>query len=459
MAVKERVRYVAILFAILLALPLVNISRFAFFENSKYVNDPNNRYTYEETALRGRIVDRNFRPLAFVSSGERRYPLSVAIGPLLGYANPMYGDSGLEAAVRDNIKGFSVPRTPWEAMLLLDKRDRCGDDMVLTIDSIWQTRAYEALAGYRGAAVVLDVRTGEILAMASRPSYDPNYAQLRRDWDSLIKDSNAPLVERAGQGMYPPGSVFKPLIMAACLEEGKARIDETFYCQRKIDVGNFVLNCNGEHGKVTLEEALAYSCNSAFAELGMRLGLDGIRSWMKKFKLDRPMPYVPGSVKAQLPQGSSPSAPAEAAIGQADILVSPLNMARLVSTLARGGVDMEPRLLRSQVREGEKIVWQCPKAEASRVISQANAQLVNKAMEEVVLRGTGTASQIPGMTLAGKTGSAENPHGSTHAWFIGFTPVQEPRYAVVVILENAGGGGRYAAPVAKNILKLAGELQ
>lgn len=120
---------------------------------------------------------------------------------------------------------------------------------------------------------------------------------------------------------------------------------------------------------------------------------------------------------------------------------------------------MEPRLLRSQVREGEKIVWQCPKAEASRVISQANAQLVNKAMEEVVLRGTGTAAQISGMTLAGKTGSAENPHGSTHAWFIGFTPVQEPRYAVAVILENAGGGGRYAAPVAKNILKLAGELQ
>lgn len=454
-ALKERARFLAILFIFLLVLPLVNISRYACLDNEELLRHPRNHYGAAESDLLGSIVDRQGRPLAFMKEGERRYPLGPAAGPLLGYCNPVYGLAGLEAQLSERLQGFSVPRSLNQALLLWDKRDRRGDDLQLTIDSQLQRRAYEALAGRRGAAVLLEVPTGEILAMASRPAYDPNFSALKRDWARLTRDPQAPLVERAGQGMYPPGSVFKPLIMAAALEEGLTNPQAHFDCQGRAQVGNFVLNCHDRHGMLSLAQALAYSCNVAFADLGMRLGMERIRQWMRTFQMEGRLSAVPGAVTAKLPEASNPSAPAETAIGQADTLVSPLNMARLAAIIARGGLDIEPRLLKAQVREGEEIIWQPPWPQPRRVLSAQSAQLVAQAMLLTVEEGTGTAAQVAGVQVAGKTGSAENPHGATHAWFIGYAPAQKPRYAVAVILENAGGGGRYAAPCAQKILKAA----
>ncbi|MGM9997969.1 MAG: peptidoglycan D,D-transpeptidase FtsI family protein [Candidatus Bruticola sp.] len=439
------------------------MARYGVFDSDGLRNNEHNPANTGNWSLLGRILDRSLSPLAFNKDGVRRYPLGEKAANVTGYANPKYSRVGLESALADRLQGFSVPRSPSEAIMLAKKKDRCGDDVVTSIDSKLQVASYDALAGYKGAAVVLDVRNGDILAMASRPSYDPNFSSLDSNWQAINTDNeDAPLFDRAKQGSYPPGSVIKPLVMAAAIEEGVAQWNYTFYCEGGVMFGDFYLKCTGNHGQITLRNSLVYSCNATFGELGMRLGMSRLCNWMHKFKLDCPMPMVPGAVPAVLPKLTSPSAPAEAAIGQADTLVSPLHMARVAAIIARDGADIEPRLLRGQIRsdnDGYRTVWQCPEGKREQVVPQETAALVKLAMVGVVEEGTGRAAQIPGITIAGKTGSAENPHGETHAWFIGFAPVDEPRVCVAVVLENAGGGGAYAAPVAGTILQEALRIQ
>lgn len=464
---KKRVRFAAFLFALLLLVPLVNVTRYAIFDVdnlSKHKNNP----TYDDNwQLMGRILDRHFSPLAFsktedehkVKAMPRRYPLGEFASNVVGYNSPEYSRAGLENDLADKIKGFGVPRTPLEAIKLWSKSDRIGDDVVTTLDSSLQTEIFKYMVGFRGGAVVIDIKNGDILAMVSLPSYDPNNFDIDGYWERINSDNEAAcLLDRAKQGYYPPGSVFKPLIMAACLEDGITRWNDTFRCDRGFWADNYFVSCLGDHGNVTLNEALTYSCNAAFGRLGMRMGMQKIRAWMKKFKLDQKMAFVPGAVPARLPESDTPSAPAEAAIGQADTLVSPLHMARIAAIIARGGVDIEPRLLRGQIRsstKGMSTVWKCPEGKPERIISEETASLVGLSMLNVVKEGTGMAAQIPGVSVAGKTGSAENPHGATHAWFIGYAPANDPQYAVAIIAENRGGGGVVAAPAAKFILEEA----
>ena len=464
---KKRVRFAAFLFALLLLVPLVNVSRYAIFDADNLSKHKNNPSYDDNWQLMGRILDRHLSPLAFSQTEDghkikempRRYPLGEFAANVVGYNSPEYSRAGLEDDLADKIKGFGVPRTPLEAIRLWGKPDRIGDDVVTTLDASLQTEVFKYMVGFRGAAVVIDIKNGDILAMVSLPSYDPNNFDIDGYWERINSDNEAAcLLDRAKQGYYPPGSVFKPLIMAACLEDGIARWNDTFHCDRGFWADNYFVSCLGDHGDVTLNEALTYSCNAAFGRLGMRMGMKKIRAWMKKFKLDQKMAFVPGSVAARFPESDTVSAPAEAAIGQADTLVTPLHMARIAAIIARGGVDIEPRLLRGQIRSSAKglsTVWKCPEGEPERIISAETASLVGLSMLNVVKEGTGMAAQIPGVSVAGKTGSAENPHGATHAWFIGYAPAEEPKYAVAIIAENRGGGGVVAAPAAKFILEEA----
>lgn len=468
---KKRVRFAAFLFALLLLLPLVNVTKYAIFDGDNLSKHKNNPLYDDNWNLMGRILDRHLVPLAFSKDNcqeeaqkvPRTYPLGECAANIIGYNSPEYSRAGLEDDLAEQIRGFSVPRTPWEAFRLWNKSDRKGDDVVTTLDATLQSEIFNYMVGYRGAAVVIDIKNGDLLAMVSLPSYDPNNLGIEGYWQRINSDNEAAcLLDRSKQGYYPPGSVFKPLIMAACLEEGLARWNDTFHCDKGFWADNYFVSCLGDHGDVTLNEALTYSCNAAFGRLGMAMQMPKIRAWMKKFKLDQKMAFVPGAVRARLPESDTLSAPAEAAIGQADTLVSPLHMARVAAVIARGGVDIEPRLLRGQIRpsaKGLSTVWKCPEGKAERIISSETASLVALSMANVVREGTGMAAQIPGVAVAGKTGSAENPHGATHAWFIGYAPADKPRYAVSVIVENRGGGGVVAAPVAKFILEEALKLK
>ncbi len=469
---KKRVRFAAFVFALLLLLPLINVVRYAIFDADNLSSHKNHPNYNDNWKLMGCILDRNLSPLAFSKADykaenkgmmPRSYPLGECAANVIGYNCSEYSSVGLEDDLADKIRAFNVPRTPWEAVRLWNKPDRSGDDVVTTLDVSLQTKIFNYMVGYRGAAVVIDIKNGDILAMVSLPSYDPNNLRAEGYWEKINRDNDAAcLLDRAKQGYYPPGSVFKPLIMAACLEEGLARWNETFHCDRGFWAGNYFISCLGDHGDITLNEALTYSCNAAFGRLGMAMQMPKIRAWMKKFKLDQKMAFVPGAVPARLPESDTVSAPAEAAIGQADTLVSPLHMARIAAVIARDGIDIEPRLLRGQIRTSAKgmyTVWKCPEGKSERIISADTASLVALSMRNVVREGTGMAAQIPEVPVAGKTGSAENPHGATHAWFIGYAPAGRPHYAVSVIVENRGGGGVVAAPVAKYILEEALKLK
>lgn len=452
MSVKGRVRAVAMILLLLFLGPVVNLTRFQVLEADSLAQRADNSRRLEDLSLRGRILDRAGQPLAVTKGRQRLYPLGEITGPLLGYLTSRLGSAGLEAMLEKRVLGRPIPRTPDEALRQLDQGSRKGDDVVLTLDRDLQKRAYALLAGHRGAAVVLDVDTGEILAAASRPSFDP--ALLEEEWDVLRVDKDAPLVERVTQGLYPPGSTFKILTMSGGLADGQTRMSETFVCTGSMDAGHFILNDNAVHGAVSLEEAFVWSCNVAFGTIGQRLGKEGIRAWMEAFRLLEPMPLVPGAEPARAPQSDNPSVGAEAGIGQADLLVSPLGMARMAATIARGGYDVAPRLLKAQTRGG-KAVWRPEPGDPVRVLPPEVARALQSAMLGVVTRGTGRGAAVPGVQVAGKTGTAENPHGASHAWFVGYAPAGDPRVAVAVILENTGGGGTFAAPLASRLLEAA----
>ncbi len=446
MAIKNRIRRIAIIFLVLLCFPVIFLTRWQVIEQKKFETDPNNMRLAENLELRGRILDRTGKVLA-QSGKTREYPYGEVCAPLLGYLSKSLGTAGLETWCSEIIKGFPIPRTPWQAYTLLKKDNRRGDDVLLTIDVNLQEKIFDYMQGYRGACVVMDAQTGELLALVSLPSYNPNPESLTKNWNSICNNSQAPLIERASQGMYPPGSTFKILILAGTLSERKTKMNEKFKCDGGYYAHDFSVPCMKKHGTIDLREAVIVSCNTVFAELGLRLGRQGICSWMKKFGMTDELSNVPYAYQALLPKSEAVSLPAEAGIGQGDMLVTPLHMARVAGVIAAGGMKVEPKLIKARLRDGE-VIWEPKPSRSVRVISHSIAKTIGEVMHAVVAEGTGMGAQIPGIAVAGKTGTAENPEGQPHAWFIGYAPANNPKVVCSVILENAGGGGKYAAPIA-----------
>lgn len=440
MDVKRRVRQVGVLMVALFLIPAFQLWNYQVRLASWLDAHQLNPRRAEEVDLRGRILDRAGQELAVTRTGVRRYPLGPAAAPLLGYWSRQRGMGGLERALDRDLVGRPKPRTLPEVERIMKVGSRKGDDVVLTLDAHLQEAAYAALAGRRGAVVVLDVATGQILAAATYPSFDP--MKLDKDWARLTKDKSAPFIERATQGLYPPGSTFKLLVLGAALTEGLAKTTETFVCQGVRLVNFFEMHDVGAaHGVLTLQQALVKSCNPTFAELGLRLKLPQIKAWMERAGMLKAPAGVPIAASGRAPEGLRDEVvgAAQAAIGQANILVTPLAMATLAADLARGGEHVEPTLIKRDT------------AQRSPLFTAEVASFITTAMVEVVQSGTGTAAQIPGVRVGGKTGTAENPHGEDHAWFVGFGGP----YAVAVILENQGFGGVHAAPVARTVLEAA----
>lgn len=456
MLIKRRVRRLGILLICLYLLPVGQLWYYQVLMADRLTNRPENTRSHEDLSLRGSLLDRRGQVLARTDKNHRIYPLGPATGPLIGYVTGRLGSGGLEAELARALAGRPHPRTLAQVERLQREGSRRGDDLVLTLDADLQKECYRLLGQDRGAVVVLDLASGDVLAAASRPSFDP--ATLEKNWKALSTDKSAPLVDRATQGLYPPGSSFKLVIMGAALESGKVAANETFHCNGTLTVNSFTMGDDeaGGHGTLDLNEALVHSCNVTFATLGQRLGLAGIKEWMKRFGLLEAPPQVPLASAGRAPEGKTDPevAAAQAGFGQADMLISPLGMARVAAIIGRGGTDLPPRLLKATSRNG-KVVEQFPVGPPRQVLSPATAALVLQAMREVVQRGTGRAAALEGVEVAGKTGTAENPHGPPHAWFVALAPADHPRVAVAVILENKGYGGQHAAPLAREALRAA----
>jgi penicillin-binding protein 2 len=336
-------------------------------------------------------------------------------------------------------------------------------DVYLTIDRTVQAIAERALAraAAPGAAVVLDAVTGDVLAMASRPDFAPD-----RVADSLGA-ADGPLVNRA-LAAYAPGSLFKLVVLTAALDTGAVSAGQVFECPGFVDIGRRRITCATHREgpvKVTLTEAVTSSCNTAFVRLGQAVGADAILARARAFGFGRTTPLgLPGEEAGVLPGGSGPLGPGDLAnlsIGQGELTVTPVQMARVIAALAGGGVDPGLRVIDRVTDRRGVTVWRGSRLELQRVASASTSRFVRQALEKTVASGTARPAQPPGgrPVVAGKTGTAETPRLTpagrpvNNAWFAGYFPADHPRWVVVVVIEGTGTGGALAAPVAAEIAK------
>jgi len=409
----------------------------------------------------------------------RRYPTGKLFAQLVGYSTQARSRAGLEQSENAYLTSSNANLGTLlnKAIDKLKGVTITGNDLDLSVRPGLQRIAMAQLAGKCGAAVVMNPKTGKVYALASQPSYDPNLVERHFNKIQAIRapcQPAAPLLNRATNGLFTPGSTFKVVTATAALNSHRFTPDSTFddpgYC---IEYGKKVSNAASPDGPVetfgtvTFAEGLQHSINSVFCNIGKAIGAGMILNYMKRFGFYADPPLeTPNDEKS--PSGlynggrlffpSHPSTqvdPGRMAFGQERLAVTPLQMAMVASTVANGGVAMEPSVLNRVVdSKGKTIVRVAPK-KLGRVMSPTTAHEINSMMVSAVQSGTGTAAQIPGIQVAGKTGTAETGNsGINTTWFITFAPADNPKVAVAVTLENQHGfGGTTAAPIAKVLLQ------
>jgi peptidoglycan glycosyltransferase len=404
----------------------------------------------------GTIRDSTRTVLAETRRGEggfqRTYPEGRAFCQLLGYQSVKLGAAGLQKRYADELVGADGLESPF-AQLWRD--EKAGHDLTLTLNASAQKVAAEALEGRNGAVVALDPRSGEVLVMASSPMFDPNFVD--DAWELIRKDPAAPLLNRCIQGQYPPGSAIKILTAAAALDAGVATPETKFRCEGrfKVDGAEVVCHRTSGHGLVDMSKALAVSCNVYFAKLGLELGAERLEKAARAFgfgtRIEFDLPVTVSSIGVSA--SANRAALAEAAFGQGKVIVTPLQMALIAAAIGNEGRMMAPRVLRSVESPEGRVLRETTPRELGRPVSAATAQTVKDLMVGVVEHGTGAVVQSRHVQIAGKTGSAENPHGEPHAWFVALAPADAPTVAVAVIVENAGRGGEVAGPIARDVIE------
>lgn len=414
-------------------------------------------------AHRGRILATDGSVLAESSGGARRYPMGAALAQTVGYVSTRYGTSGIEDAFD---RALTPPDTAGDPMAQLAAIRAAlrgqtvvspGADVVTTIVPAVQQRLYDLLSKYpRAAGVALDPQTGAVLAIASVPSYDPN--DFDANFSALTADPHSPLLNRALDGLYPPGSTFKIFTAAAALDNGTVTMDSHFEDPGYLVIGNFTLHDNESEatGYSDLTTAFALSSNVDFAQIALKLGVDGFYQYLDRWGIGDSLDFQLPARTASVPPKDEivPGELAQMGFGQGALLMTPLQMALIGATVADGGTEPRPYLVRQVVRNGVAASVYASSALSNPVSAEAAAN-VTKMMVAVVERGTGTPARLPHVTVAGKTGTATNPLGRSHAWFVAFAPAENPRVAVAVVIENVGYGAVYAAPIARDVLQAA----
>ena len=437
---------------------------------------------------------------------KRQYPADGLVAHLLGYVgevNPqeltlfpsyrmgdLIGKFGVEKKWESTLRGqgggqqIEVDATGKRLRMLGEVEAHAGQGLVLTIDQDLQQKTEAALEGKEGAIVVLDVRSGEILAMASRPTFDPNvFARgIKTDeWRHLIADPLHPLSNRAIQGQYPPGSTFKVIMAAAALEKELVTPSTRFFCPGGLPFGGRVFRCwkKGGHGSVNLQQAIAQSCDVYFYQLGQRLGINTIADYARRFGLGKPLGIaldheagglIPDSAwkKQVLNAPWYAGETLSVVIGQGYVTATPLQMAVVAATIANGGTVYRPHIAKRVIDDARQTIREyAPEVMNTVDLKPETVQLVREGMRDVVNASTGTGkkARLPDILVAGKTGTSQVIAGTRgkgkllprqyrdHAWFIAFAPVDAPEVAVACLIEHAGeGGGAVAAPVARQVL-------
>ncbi len=455
-----------------------------FFQAASLNNDPRNvRTLYREfDDPRGPIVVAgdsiaSSSPVDDPYLYLRAYSDGALYAPATGFYSIVYGRSGIEQAMNTELNGSADSLFYSRIQDLFTGTQPQGAAVELTIDPAVQQAAWDALGDQTGAVVAINPSTGAILAMVSKPSYDPNVlaghdiAAVQAAWDALNTDPAQPMANRAIAGdTYPPGSTFKLVTAAAALESGLTpQTPVAAPAELPLPGSSSVLHNYGNSacsstGAMTLQDALRISCNTAFGELGMNLGDAALRTQAEAFGfdtgLDIPLPVTTSRFPAE---GNIDAAQtALAAIGQYDVRVTPLQVAMTSATIANDGVRMAPYLVQTVRNADLTVVDQTEPTSLGRSISATTAAELTEMMQVVVDSGTGTAAQISGVPVAGKTGTAQTTaDAAPHAWFTAFAPADNPQVAVAVVVEHGGDlgneatGGQVAAPIARQVILAA----
>jgi peptidoglycan glycosyltransferase len=402
----------------------------------------------------------------------RTYPGGPKYAAVTGYYSLVYGRTGVERAQDEELSGDADEFFVRRVSDFVTGRSPKGGAVLLTLDPAAQQAAYDALEGNRGAVVALEPRTGAVLAMVSRPSYDPGRLSsfqpqdIRAYYAELNGAEADPLLNRAISKTYPPGSTFKVVTAAAALENGvtvETQIPSPVVLdlpQTTAGLRNFGgSSCTGETS--TLPDAMRISCNTAFGALGLQLGDDTLREQAEKFGFGDTDLRVPTRVAdSRFPDEANPPQTAQSAIGQFDVRVTPLQMAMVAAGVANDGEVMRPYSVQEVQAPDLSVVRSARPDVLSRAVSTEVADQLTAMMELVVDDGSGRRAQIDGVRVAGKTGTAQHAQGRPpHAWFIGFAPADDPQVAVAVVVEDGGSlgseatGGALAAPIASSVMR------
>lgn len=434
-----------------------------------------------------------FKGTVLTVQPERKYLYQDLAAHLLGYVNEIsedelksstfghlaggdiIGKSGIERYYDTFLRGekgskeVEVDALGREILTLRNIEPKAGNDLYLTIDSSLQQYAQNLLAGQKGAIIVSELKTGKILVMVSQPTFNPNLFTQEMsftEWQNISQSEDNILCNRNIQGTYPPGSVFKLITAVAALEEGLISLNEKIYCSGSLSLGDVTFKCwkEGGHGHQTFTQAISNSCNVFFYTLGQRLGIDKLSDYASMFGLgEKTGVDIPGELSGLVPsqewkkntldQAWYPGDTVNLSIGQGYLLATPMQIHNMACAIANEGISYKPINVDKIVSpEGEIIKQFIPEIARKVNVSSVTFQHVKEGMRLAIKEGTGKNARLEEIEIAGKTGTAQNPQGENHAWFVGFAPFQNSEIGITIFVEHGGDGSQAAAPLAGKII-------
>ena len=459
----KKIKLVLVFLTILLISLIAYISYFQLVESKKIVDNEYNQRNWvdEDKYIRGKIYSRNGEIIAdnVVKDGKklRYYPYGSLFSHAIGYSSKEYGKTGLEREYNDELINISK-KTPIDNIKDIVIEEKKGNDIYTSLDIQLQKEANELLQGHKGSIVLLNPKTGEIYAMVSKPDFDPN--NLSKDWENLITNDQSPLLNRAVNGLYTPGSIIK-VITAISILENKDKINLLYDDTGSINVDGYTINnyMNQGHGQINLMWALVHSSNTYFVDKSLQLGPKILEDTFSRFMFGKGIPfdYPVESSTNPFVEGMNNLDLAAAAFGQGTTLVTPLNMALSIGAIANNGKMVIPTMINKIDRNEKDFVNEFK----DNVLINSTSEEVSKELRDdlaEVVNNYDTATTY-NVSSGGKTGTAETGSGFTHAWYLGFAPLEDPYLAVAVILEEDGSlGGTTAAPIGAKMLDLGYEV-
>ncbi|MDQ2084824.1 penicillin-binding transpeptidase domain-containing protein [Herbivorax sp. ANBcel31] len=460
MDVNKKIIRVLIIMCVLFFLIVAYLTYWQIFEGENMMQNVYNRRNneIEENTMRGSILDRNEVVLAYSEKNgdvyERVYPYGALYSHVIGYDSRVYGKSLLEASYNSYLLGIDR----YSQVFGMIDRESKGNNIYVTLDHRLQKLGESLLKDKIGAIVAIDPKSGEVLSLVSKPNFDTNDKWLEENWVGIVESDKAILLPRATQGLYAPGSTFKVITTVGAIENEFDK--EVFEDKGTVIIDGYEIRNAGKRalGSIDIKKALAASSNVVYSQIGVKLGSDQLKDLANRIGMNRDIPFDITVNKSIFPYDSmGENDMAAVAIGQGEMVFTPFHMAMVAAGIANEGKVMKPVLVKSVESPDEKEIESAKIDILYEIMEQETANTIKEMMYEAIENGTGRSAKVGNISVAGKTGTAENNlseknKDKEHAWFIGFAPVEDPEIAVAVVVEHGGSGSGVSAPIAGEIM-------